>query len=48
MQIKNLIDRIDLVLNEFNPEMQKPIINVAHIRLLPTEYVWENICLKEN
>lgn len=48
MQIKNLNDRIDLVLNEFNPEMQKPIINVAHIRLLPTEYVWENICLKEN
>ncbi|MGD9058726.1 MAG: hypothetical protein PVG40_06450 [Desulfobacterales bacterium] len=48
MQIKNLIDRIDLVLNEFNPEIQKPIINVAHIRLFPTEYVWENICLKEN
>lgn len=48
MQIKNLIDRIDLVVNEFNPEMQKPIINVAQIRLLPTEYVWENICLKEN
>ncbi|MGD8344791.1 MAG: hypothetical protein PVI38_06815 [Desulfobacterales bacterium] len=48
MQIKNLIDRIDLVLNEFNPEMQKPIINVAHMRLLPTEYVWENICLKAN
>jgi hypothetical protein len=48
MQIKNLIERIDLVLSEFNPEMQKPIINIAQIRLLPTEYVWENICLKEN
>jgi hypothetical protein len=48
MQIKNLIERIDLVLNEFNPEMQKPIISLAQIRLLPTEYVWENICLKEN
>ncbi|MGD9237491.1 MAG: hypothetical protein PVF09_12490 [Desulfobacterales bacterium] len=48
MQIKNLIERIDLVLNEFNPEMQKPVINLARIRLLPTEYVWENICLKEN
>lgn len=48
LQIKNLIDRIDLVLNEFNPEMQKPTINTAHIRLVPTEYVWENICLKDN
>ena len=48
MQIKNLIERIDLVLSEFNPEMQKPIINIAQIRLFPTEYVWENICLKEN
>ncbi len=48
LQIKNLIDRIDLVLNEFNPEMQKPTINTAHIRLHPTEYVWENICLKDN
>lgn len=48
LQIKNLIDRIDLVLNEFDPEMQKPTINTAHIRLLPTEYVWENICLKDN
>ena len=48
MQIKNLIERIDLVLSEFHPEMQKPIINIAQIRLLPTEYVWENICLKAN
>ena len=48
MQTKDLIERIDRVLTEFNPEMQKPIINAAHIRLLPTEYVWENICLKNN
>lgn len=48
LQIKNLIDRIDLVLNEFDPEMRKPIINAAHISLLPSEYVWENICLKDN
>ena len=48
MQIKNLIDRVDLVLKKFNLEMQKPIINVARIHLLPTEYVWENICLKEH
>ena len=48
MQIENLIDRIDLVLNEFNPEMQKPIINAVHIRPISTEYVWENIYLKAN
>ncbi|MGD2098881.1 MAG: hypothetical protein PVG35_14970 [Desulfobacterales bacterium] len=48
MQTQDLIDRIDLVFNEFNPELQKPIINIAHIRLLPTEYVWENICLEDN
>jgi hypothetical protein len=48
LQIKNLIDRIDLVLDEFEPEMRKPTFNAAHIRLLPTEYVWENICLKNN
>lgn len=47
LQIKNLIDRIDLVVDEFDPEMQKPVINTANIRLLPTEYVWENICLKD-
>lgn len=48
MQIENLIDRVDLVLNEFNLEMQKPIINAARIHLLPTEYVWEDICLKKH
>ncbi|MGD8991419.1 MAG: hypothetical protein PVI00_08200 [Desulfobacterales bacterium] len=48
MQIENLIDRVDLVLKEFNLEMQKPIINAARIHLLPTEYVWENICLKKH
>ena len=48
MEIRNLIDRIDQVLNEFIPETQKQIINAAHIRLQSTEYVWESICLKPN
>lgn len=48
MEIKNLIDRIDSVLDEIIPETQKQIINAAHIRVQPIEYVWETVCLKPN
>jgi hypothetical protein len=48
MEIKNLIDRINLVLDEFVPEAQKKIINAAHTRILPMEYVWEEVALKPN
>ena len=48
MEIKNLIDRIDLVLHEFVPETQNQIINATHISLQSSEYVWESICLKPN
>jgi hypothetical protein len=48
MEIKNLIDRINQVLDEFVSETQKKTINAAHIRILPMEYVWEEVALKPN
>lgn len=48
MEIQNLIDRIDMVLNEFVPETQKQIINATQISLQPSEYVWESVSLKPN
>ncbi len=48
MEIKDLIDRINAVLDEMIPETQKQMINAAQIRLQPIEYVWESICLKPN
>jgi hypothetical protein len=48
MEIKNLINRINQVLDEFVPEIQKKTINAAHIRILPMEYVWEEVALKPN
>lgn len=48
MEIQNLIDRIDMVLNEFVPETQKQIINATQISLQPSEYVWEIVSLKPN
>lgn len=48
MEIQTLIDRINLVLDEFIPEMQKQIFNAVHMRLLPIEYVWEEVSLKPN
>ncbi len=46
MQIETLIDRINLVLDEFVPEMQKQIFNADHVRLMPIEYIWEEICIQ--
>ena len=48
MEIKNLIDRIDLVLNEFVPETQKQAINATQISRQPSEYVWESVCHNPN
>lgn len=46
MEIENLIDRVNLVMDEFMPETQKQIFNVLHIRVLPIEYVWEEVSIK--
>ena len=46
MEIEILIERINLVLDEFIPEVQKQIFNASDIQLLPIEYVWEDICVK--
>ncbi len=46
MDIKNLIDHINVVLDEIIPETQKQIFNAAHIRVQPTEHVWEMVCQK--
>ena len=46
MEIKNLIDRIDTVLDEFIPETKKPIFDALNIRLLPIEQVWNEIISK--
>jgi ABC-type phosphate transport system auxiliary subunit len=48
MDIKKLIDRINVVLDEIFPQTQKQIFNAAHIRVQPVEYIWESICLKPN
>jgi len=46
LEIENLIDRIDTVLDEFIPEIQKPIFDAFDIRLMPTEQVWSEIITK--
>lgn len=46
MEIKNLIDRVNLVVDEFMPETQKQIFNAVHIRVLPIEYLWEEVSIK--
>ena len=46
MEIKNLIDRIDTVLDEFIPETQKQIFDAFDIRLMPIEQVWSEITTK--
>jgi hypothetical protein len=43
MEIDNLTDRINRVLDEFTPETKKQIFNVADIRILPIERVWDQI-----
>ncbi len=46
MEIDNLIERINRVLDEFIPETKKQIFNVADIRILPTERVWDQISIE--
>jgi len=46
MEIDNLIDRINRVLDEFIPETKKQIFNVADIRILPTDRVWDQISIE--
>jgi hypothetical protein len=46
MEIDNLIDRINRVLDEFIPETKKQIFNVADIRILSTERVWDQISIE--
>ncbi len=46
MEIENLIDRVNLVVDEFMPETQKQIFNAVHIRVLPIEYLWEEVSIK--
>ena len=46
LEIENLIDRIDTVLDEFMPEIQKPIFDAFDIRLMPTDRVWSEIITK--
>jgi len=43
MEIENLINGINRVLGEFIPETKKQIFNVADIRILPIEHVWDQI-----
>jgi hypothetical protein len=43
MQIENLINRIDRLLNEFNPETQKKIFDAADILPVPIERLWNEI-----
>ena len=46
MEIDNLIDRINRVLDEFIPETKKQIFNVADIRILSIERVWDQISIE--
>ncbi len=46
MEIENLIEGINRVLDEFIPETKKQIFNVADIRILSTERVWDQISIE--
>jgi prefoldin subunit 5 len=45
MEINHLIDRINRVLDEFIPETKKQIFNLADIRMLPIERVWDELSI---
>jgi hypothetical protein len=40
MEIEDLIDRINIAMDEFKPEIQKQIFNATDIRPVPIERVW--------
>jgi hypothetical protein len=46
METENLIEGINRVLDEFIPETKKQIFNVADIRILPSENVWDQISIE--
>jgi Fe-S cluster assembly iron-binding protein IscA len=46
LEIKNLIDRIDTVLDEFIYEIQKPIFDAFDLHLMPTDRIWSEIITK--
>lgn len=48
MEIDNLIDRINRVLDDLIPETKKPVFNFSDIRMLPTEYLWDEITMYSN
>lgn len=43
LEIEDLIDRIDIVLDEFIPETKKQIFDALDIRLMPAEQVWKEL-----
>ena len=45
MEINHLTDRINRVLDEFIPETKNQIFNVADIRMLPIERVWDELSI---
>jgi hypothetical protein len=46
MEIDSLTDRIDRILDEFIPETEKQIFDVAGIRMQPIEHVWNESSIK--
>ena len=46
LEIENLIDRIDTDLDEFMPEIQKPIFDAFDLRLMPTDRIWSEMITK--
>jgi hypothetical protein len=43
MEIKNSVNRIDQLLDEYIPETKKQIFDAADIRLMPVERIWDEI-----
>ena len=48
MDIERLIERINLVLDEFIPEMKKQIFDATDIHVTPLELVWNEISIKSS
>jgi hypothetical protein len=40
MEVDELIHRINTVLDEYMPETQKPLFNIANIQSKPAEEIW--------
>ena len=46
MEIDDLTDRINRILDEFIPETEKQIFNVASIQMLPIQRIWDESSIK--